>query len=107
MQADPTNGLFPSRNRDAFGFKSEEPDFAYIDDFMFQSRNRDAFGFKYITQFAYSKTQQTGFNLVIEMLLVSSGNITHDWLLMNLAFQSRNRDAFGFKNEIHGRREFW
>ena len=64
---------------------------------MFQSRNREAFGFK-------SRAIQgdcigiiyTRFNLVIERLLVSSWNDFASKEAL-LEFQSRNREAFGFK----------
>ena len=61
---------FQSRNRGTFGFKhgctSDQNQFR-----VFQSRNRGTFGFKWIT---YGQDQELyiGFNLGIEVLLVSS-----------------------------------
>ena len=68
---------------------------------MFQSRNRGAFGFKYVhipLQEEHLLQELKGFNLVIEVLLVSSqvGVFFYRGRILG-QFQSRNRGAFGFK----------
>ena len=64
----------------------------------FQSRNRGTFGFK-LTVCIRFWFGRVGFNLVIEVLLVSSA----DGIYPNPAykkFQSRNRGTFGFKGFV-------
>ena len=65
---------------------------------MFQSRNRDAFDFK-STQRSTRFYLTSSFNLVIEMLLISSplGSLARE---REIEFQSRNRDAFDFKTVL-------
>ena len=92
----------------------------------FQSRNREAFGFKRVRRLP-STPLWDSFNLVIKRLLVSrvqvtlnigypvSFNLVIERLLVSrnacmkllpqdlvIAFQSRNREAFGFKLCQHG-----
>ena len=61
---------FQSRNRDAFDFKTTEATAPNAPGNLFQSRNRDAFDFKEKT--GLLQVEIVSFNLVIEMLLISS-----------------------------------
>ena len=61
---------FQSRNRGTFGFKVGQIA-GILEAAVFQSRNRDAFGFKLTLRMPTSNSKKS-FNLVIEMLLVSS-----------------------------------
>ena len=63
----------------------------------FQSRNRGSFDFKAIAIWE-PRVIITGFNLVIEVLLISSGTETIDQQCQKLGFQSRNRGSFDFKS---------
>ena len=92
---------------------------------QFQSRNRDAFDFKILKMRVCVFGSLLCFNLVIEMLLISSDqnkmlkaenksfNLVIEMLLISsiaslgtggwnggASFQSRNRDAFDFKLKI-------
>ena len=62
----------------------------------FQSRNRGSFDFKY---FRVNRIENSTlrFNLVIEVLLISSGSDSVRALLCKRLFQSRNRGSFDFK----------
>ena len=60
---------FPSRNRGSFGFKGIRPG-TTIQGFRFPSRNRGSFNFK--SKRSRLVSSPSGFNLVIEVLLVSS-----------------------------------
>ncbi len=62
---------FQSRNRDAFDFKLPATAASAGCLTTFQSRNRDAFDFK-ADHYMPEIHEQLGFNLVIEMLLISS-----------------------------------
>ena len=89
------NVEFQSRNRDAFHFKKCRRIRDNPKKHAFQSRNRDAFHFK-IHRGHCSNLAMHSFNLVIEMLFISS--ILKSAEEFNTAsFQSRNRDAFHFK----------
>ena len=60
----------------------------------FQSRNRGSFDFKKRAAKHNEQTRnQVSFNLVIEVLLISSTRYRHFWN----EFQSRNRGSFDFK----------
>ena len=65
---------------------------------MFQSRNRGSFDFK-STLGAESTSAGFRFNLVIEVLLISS---IMPELIRNFTnlFQSRNRGSFDFKKDL-------
>ena len=92
----PTTIMFQSRNRDAFDFNTWDTPNGNGGIVVFQSRNRDAFDFNFYQVSRYERgLDEICFNLVIEMLLISTfvpeppaQSIT--W------FQSRNRDAFDF-----------
>ena len=113
---------FQSRNRGSFGFKKQETWTIIMAYATFQSRNRGSFGFKYTHPSGSSSVELTSgfqsrnrgsfgfkqqvqrlrvmwvccFNLVIEVLLVSSTSDRAVGCLM-AQFQSRNRGSFGFK----------
>ena len=86
---------FQSRNRDAFDFKYHDVSVNLNTGELFQSRNRDAFDFKR-DEGIETDTLLDSFNLVIEMLLISSETLILHWI-HSQKFQSRNRDAFDFK----------
>ncbi len=87
--------MFQSRNRDAFRFKIIVKFRGGITTGMFQSRNRDAFRFK-CSVLGLIMFNSNSFNLVIEMLFVSSADVSVTGNAIRM-FQSRNRDAFRFK----------
>ena len=62
---------------------------------LFQSRNRGSFDFKENRQLQ-QETPGASFNLVIEVLLISSHTVSLD-ALQAILFQSRNRGSFDFK----------
>ena len=64
--------VFQSRNRGSFDFKFKRQTFAWRWNAMFQSRNRGSFDFKISTKQLYPNSITVGFNLVIEVLLISS-----------------------------------
>ena len=68
------NVQFQSRNRGSFGFKDSLTVCMNIEADMFQSRNRGSFGFKR-TDSEHEHHSTACFNLVIEVLLVSSDEI--------------------------------
>ena len=64
----------------------------------FQSRNRGSFDFKPFVSFhAYSYWIGQGFNLVIEVLLISRFEGHTHTSIAKVLFQSRNRGSFDFK----------
>ena len=87
--------LFQSRNRGSFDFK---PEMAACSpsQVAFQSRNRGSFDFKQETKIADGDILLS-FNLVIEVLLISSNEFSVDASLL-IKFQSRNRGSFDFKS---------
>ena len=87
--------MFQSRNRGSFDFKSVSS-FIPGSSFMFQSRNRGSFDFKRNCCGAV-RHNTAGFNLVIEVLLISrrTSGLLHP--MLSLRFQSRNRGSFDFK----------
>ena len=73
----PAFGLFQSRNRDAFHFRAVyEEDITITRWTMFQSRNRDAFHFRSDKDNLNRLFDKLCFNLAIEMLFISGGNVT-------------------------------
>ena len=75
---------------------------------MFQSRNRGSFDFKGHPHRDLFRPSQ-GFNLVIEVLLISSEYI-EEALISDVKFQSRNRGSFDFKSRKlsnNGFNTFW
>ena len=96
---------FQSRNRGSFDFKSRKrANFQTVKAHsQFQSRNRGSFDFK--PRGRINKTVSlSSFNLVIEVLLISSG--MPNMLTIITWFQSRNRGSFDFKCWIDGDRAF-
>ena len=95
MDDTPAETRFQSRNRGSFHFKSllvqSEPL-----PFRFQSRNRGSFHFK-AQGFARCCSFPSNFNLVIEVLFISS--LKRRTMNPNrfFLFQSRNRGSFHFK----------
>ena len=87
---------FQSRNRGSFGFKIATFTYTMTDEEGFQSRNRGSFGFK-STRLSSCRSRYPGFNLVIEVLLVSRRGTRGTAGLGIRGFQSRNRGSFGFK----------
>ena len=84
------------RNRGSFGFKRTA--FGHGDpneQRVFSSRNRGSFGFKYPSSPAW-KLIIRRFNLVIEVLLISS-LLFVPRRACYILFQSRNQDSFDFK----------
>ena len=64
---------------------------------LFQSRNRGSFDFKVTEKKETQMPTGTRFNLVIEVLLISSSSVLNLSLCQTSAFQSRNRGSFDFK----------
>ena len=87
--------MFQSRNRGSFDFKANASNAAFVVT-VFQSRNRGSFDFKYTIPKACKEV--TGFNLVIEVLLISSLYMTLYSMKAESQFQSRNRGSFDFKS---------
>ncbi len=88
--------MFQSRNRGSFDFKLIPP-FVSRASIKFQSRNRGSFDFKFmVVSLVYQNS--CGFNLVIEVLLISSWtNPSNAFPRGTPMFQSRNRGSFDFK----------
>ena len=89
------NLRFQSRNRGSFDFKSNDRGGKEWDSYKFQSRNRGSFDFKPEERLR-SMVALIGFNLVIEVLLISR-NLRDDGGEGANKFQSRNRGSFDFK----------
>ena len=64
---------------------------------MFQSRNRGSFDFKFSSLFGSNRKPAFCFNLVIEVLLISSNRPIFINARHRTRFQSRNRGSFDFK----------
>ncbi len=115
---------FQSRNRGSFDFKKTTRHVATKSLLAFQSRNRGSFDFKLHFRLVV-RVRLIGFNLVIEVLLISSRmhaereasrmeegfNLVIEVLLISscvphlhagggLVFQSRNRGSFDFKRVL-------
>ncbi len=87
---------FQSRNRDTSDFKSAVTKSSGNGcASSFQSRNRDTSDFKY-KEYPTTPEEAFCFNLVIEILLISSEMQCAEQLTL-FAFQSRNRDTSDFK----------
>ena len=89
--------MFQSRNRDAFHFRFSHMILIAIAIHLFQSRNRDAFHFRSSAFGKMSCLLAFCFNLVIEMLFISGVRVRVPVLWISGEFQSRNRDAFHFR----------
>ena len=63
---------FQSRNRGSFDFKLRRQEIQSQTKFAFQSRNRGSFDFKTDSMLTMLRSFKTRFNLVIEVLLISS-----------------------------------
>ena len=89
---------FQSRNRDTFDFKGNSRTTPDSCQRRFQSRNRDTFDFK-PTVASCGIIDMYRFNLVIEILLISSTYSPEmsGRYQFRVRFQSRNRDTFDFK----------
>ena len=86
---------FQSRNRGSFDFKQHQRLHRQRRT-TFQSRNRGSFDFKDECWRSTACRVSPGFNLVIEVLLISSSSMKlKTWT--ELKFQSRNRGSFDFK----------
>ena len=68
--------LFQSRNRGSFDFKRSSPPTIGCFAHLFQSRNRGSFDFKKLDDIAKQFELTPSFNLVIEVLLISSKPVT-------------------------------
>ena len=90
------HGKFQSRNRGSFDFKPNEFDYDEMSLFEFQSRNRGSFDFKYYGFLFLELSDNLSFNLVIEVLLISSVAAVSG-TSSAILFQSRNRGSFDFK----------
>ena len=88
--------MFQSRNRGSFDFKGKDLSILKGIPLSFQSRNRGSFDFKKDSWKASNISDVFGFNLVIEVLLISS-QITCYLEMFYIKFQSRNRGSFDFK----------
>ena len=87
---------FQSRNRGSFDFKlSYSLDQGLSK--MFQSRNRGSFDFKSVSELSEAEGISS-FNLVIEVLLISSRQAFGGGIAWQILFQSRNRGSFDFKS---------
>ena len=92
--------LFQSRNRGSFDFKTFASCWnAASHPYLFQSRNRGSFDFKG-SFWEFIQGTQRYFNLVIEVLLISSDE-AHAMKNDKSTFQSRNRGSFDFKGKHH------
>ena len=78
--------LISRKSRNGIGYTSK----------WFQSRNRGSFDFKHL-DIAVRLHQQLCFNLVIEVLLISSHSVPNQLYAEAMSFQSRNRGSFDFK----------
>ena len=95
----PRQFKFQSRNRGSFDFKEMMPRWKQSPSSTFQSRNRGSFDFKRRKNITTIQ-RLSGFNLVIEVLLISrKTTYRHQYRprLLNVQFQSRNRGSFDFK----------
>ena len=86
---------FQSRNRGSFDFKFRIPSFYRQSYLSFQSRNRGSFDFKRTMSNDKIRIHHR-FNLVIEVLLISSSSRLSTKNATS-SFQSRNRGSFDFK----------
>ena len=90
--------VFQSRNRGSFDFKSSWCSSIQTSQTMFQSRNRGSFDFKQPHRKRQTSiSPQQSFNLVIEVLLISSEELRTLIEVLVEKFQSRNRGSFDFK----------
>ena len=87
--------MFQSRNRGSFDFKFSLV-FWGLGFLLFQSRNRGSFDFKPWNSHLIVSVMKC-FNLVIEVLLISSLLDACLWTSETYPFQSRNRGSFDFK----------
>ena len=98
---------FQSRNRDTsrFNFSTDEPIPIVVVYIKFQSRNRDTSRFNQSSLSWFWNSISSGFNLAIEILLVSTNASRSVWYWEFPLFQSRNRDTSRFNAKKAERRD--